>query len=188
VTTRHLPLFVLGAARLPLNSRDWASSLRLGKAAFLHKSVPEGWWEEYDALAHGKFRPMLFLAASSMAMHSWTEVRRMFQPIGWWLSGRARSFPDIVTRPMRITIGAAAGYAALRMELLADRDPNEPSWAARPPDSPRTYLVEQQKRLLLGQFVLDYLATLCIDRVRNHAYRYGRHRPRVPPTVRKRVA
>ena len=81
VTTRHLPLSVLGAARFPLKSGDWAS-IELGKLAFLHKSVPEGWWEEYHALARGKFRPMLFLAASSMAMHTWTEARRMFQPIG----------------------------------------------------------------------------------------------------------
>jgi LuxR family quorum sensing-dependent transcriptional regulator len=81
VTTRHLPLSVLGAMRLPLKSGDWAS-IQLGKLAFLHKSVPEGWWEEYNALARGKFRPMLYLAASSMAMHTWTEMRRMFQPIG----------------------------------------------------------------------------------------------------------
>ena len=80
VTARHLPLSVLGAARFPLKSGDWAS-IQLGKLAFLHKSVPEKWWEEYNALARGKFRPMLFLASSSMAMHTWTEARRLFQPI-----------------------------------------------------------------------------------------------------------
>ncbi len=56
VTTRHLPLSVMGAARLPLKSGDW-TSIELGKLIFLHKSVPEGWWEEYEAVARGKFRP-----------------------------------------------------------------------------------------------------------------------------------
>jgi DNA-binding CsgD family transcriptional regulator len=149
VTTRHLPLSVLGAVRFPMKSGDW-ESIRIGKSAFLHKSVPEGWWEEYHALARGKFRPMLFLAASSMAMHTWTEVRRLFQPIGvdkWTydlalkhgirdglscpVGGRwvvafwsRKELSNIVTRPMRIMIGAAASYAALRLEQLADSDPN----------------------------------------------------------------
>jgi LuxR family quorum sensing-dependent transcriptional regulator len=149
VTTRQLPLAVLGAARFPLKSGDWPS-IQLGKLAFLHKSVPEAWWEEYQALAHGKFRPMLFLAASSMAMHTWTEVRRLFQPIGvdnWTfdlalkhgmrdglscpVGGRwvvafwsRKELSGIVTRPMRIMIGAAASFAALRLEQLATPDPN----------------------------------------------------------------
>ena len=37
VTTRHLPLSVMGAVRLPLKSGDW-ESIQLGKLAFLHKS------------------------------------------------------------------------------------------------------------------------------------------------------
>jgi DNA-binding CsgD family transcriptional regulator len=149
VTTQHLPLSVMGAVRLPLKSGDW-ESIQLGKSAFLHKSVPQAWWEEYDALARGKFRPMLFLAASSMAMHSWTEVRRMLQPVGidkwtyelalkhgmrdgltcpvggrWVLAFWSRKdLSNIVTRPMRIMICAAASFAALRLEQLADLDPN----------------------------------------------------------------
>jgi DNA-binding CsgD family transcriptional regulator len=149
VTTRHLPLSVMGAVRLPLKSGDW-ESIQLGKLAFLHKSVPESWCEEYQAIARGKFRPMLFLAASSMAMHTWTEIRRMFQPIGidnwsydlalkhgmrdglscpvggrWVLVFWSRKeLSNIVTRPMRIMICAAASFAALRLEQLADPDPN----------------------------------------------------------------
>ena len=145
ITTRHLPLPVLGAARFPTKSGDW-ESVQLGKSAFLHKSVPEGWWEEYDALSRGKFRPMLYLAASSMAMHTWTEVRRMHQPVGvdtWTYDlGRKHGMRDgltcpvggrwvvafwsrkelsnIVTQPMRVIIYAAASFAALRLKQLVD--------------------------------------------------------------------
>jgi DNA-binding CsgD family transcriptional regulator len=145
VTTRDLPLSVMGAARFPLRSGDWAS-VQLGSSAFLHNSVPEGWREEYQAIARGKFRPLLFLAASSMAMHTWTEIRRMLQPIGidnwsydlalkhgmrdgltcpvggrWVLVFWSRKeLSNILTRPMRIMICAAASFAALRLEQLAE--------------------------------------------------------------------
>jgi LuxR family quorum sensing-dependent transcriptional regulator len=149
VTTRHIPLAVMGASRLPLKFAEWTSR-QLGHSAFLHKSVPEGWWEEYDTLSRGKFRPMLFLAATSMAPYTWTEVRRMLQPIGVdkWVYDLAlkhgirdglhcpvggrwvvafwsrRELSNILTRPMRILISAAAGFAALRLEQLADADAN----------------------------------------------------------------
>jgi LuxR family quorum sensing-dependent transcriptional regulator len=149
MTTRHLPLSVLGAARFPLKSGDWGS-VQLGTSAFLHESVPKGWWEEYEALARGKFRPLLFLAASSMAMHTWTEVRRMFQPIGsdtWTydlglkhgmrdgltcpVGGRwvvtfwsRKELSNVVTQPLRIVIYAATSFAAIRLEQLVGPDPS----------------------------------------------------------------
>jgi LuxR family quorum sensing-dependent transcriptional regulator len=148
-TTRHLPLQVLGAARFPLKSGNW-ESVQIGKSAFLHKSVPARWWEEYSALARGRFNPLLFLAASSMAIHTWTEVRRMFQPIGvdkWaydlafkhrmrdgltcpiggrWVVGfwSPKDLSNILTRPMRVMICAAVNFAALRLDQLVDPDPN----------------------------------------------------------------
>lgn len=64
ITTRRLPLSVLGAVRAPLQSRDW-ESIRLGQSVFLHKDVPRGWWEEYVIIARGRFRPLLFLAQTS---------------------------------------------------------------------------------------------------------------------------
>ena len=42
VTTRSLQLPVLGAFRIPVNSGDW-EAVQLGKSAFLHDNVPEGW-------------------------------------------------------------------------------------------------------------------------------------------------
>jgi DNA-binding CsgD family transcriptional regulator len=93
---------------------------------------------------------MLFLAASSMGMHTWTEARRMFQPIGidnwtydlalkhgmrdglscpvggrWVLAFWSRKdLSNLLTQPMRIMICAAASFAALRLEQLAKSDPN----------------------------------------------------------------
>jgi DNA-binding CsgD family transcriptional regulator len=149
ITTRHLPLQVIGAARFPLKSGDW-ESVQIGKSAFLHRSVPDGWWEEYSALARGRFQPMLFLAATSMAIHTWTEVRRMFQPIGidkWSydvalkhgmrdgltcpIGGRwvvcfwsRKELANIVTHSMRVIICAAVSFAALRLEQLIEPDPD----------------------------------------------------------------
>ena len=148
ITTKSLPLSVLGAARFPLKSGDW-ESIVLGRSAFLHEDVPEGWWEEHNVLTQGKFRPMLFLAQSSMGSHTWTEVKRMLQPIGTdqlayelglkygmrdgftcpvggrWAVGfwSRKDLSNILTQPIRIMIVAAASFAALRLEQLAGPDP-----------------------------------------------------------------
>jgi len=144
-----LPLSVLAAARLPLKSGDW-ETIQLGKSAFVHKDVPEGWWEDYHAFAQGKFRPMLFLARSSLASFTWTEVRRMFQPIGvdQWayelalkygmrdgltcpVGGRwvvtfwsRRDLSNVLSPPARILLVAAANFAALRLDQLIGPDPD----------------------------------------------------------------
>jgi DNA-binding CsgD family transcriptional regulator len=149
VTTRGLPLPVLGAVRFPIKSGDW-ESVQLGKSAFLHEDVPEGWWEEHRAFAPGRFRPLLFFACSSMASHTWTEVRRLVQPIGidQWsyelslkygmrdgltcpVGGRwvvafwsRKELSHVLTQPIRILLFAAASFAALRLEQLADPDPS----------------------------------------------------------------
>ncbi len=148
VTSGDLPLSVLGAARFPIKSGDW-DAVQLGKSAFLHKDVPAHWWEEYKALMHGKFRPVLFLASSSLAAYTWTEVRRLLQPIGvdQWshdlalkhgmrdgftcpVGGRwvvafwsRRELSGVLTCPKRIMIYAAASFAALRLEQLVAPDP-----------------------------------------------------------------
>jgi LuxR family quorum sensing-dependent transcriptional regulator len=148
VTSRDLPLSVLGAARFPIKSGDW-DAVQLGKSAFLHKDVPEHWWEEYHTLMRGKFRPVLFLASSSLAAYTWTEVRRLLQPIGvdQWshnlalkhgmrdgftcpVGGRwvvafwsRRELSNVLTSQMRIMIYAAASFAALRLEQLVAPDP-----------------------------------------------------------------
>ena len=74
-------LSVLGALRFPLKANDW-DAIRLGKSIFLHKDVPHGWWDEYVTLAPTRFAPKLFLARSSLASFTWTETKRMLEPIG----------------------------------------------------------------------------------------------------------
>jgi DNA-binding CsgD family transcriptional regulator len=149
ITKKGLSLSVLGAARFPLKSGDWGS-IQLGKSAFLHKDVPEGWWEEYNSLARGRFRPILFLAMSSMASCTWTEVRRMLEPIGidrWadelglkygmrdgltcpvggrWMVAfwSNRELSQLLTQQTPIMIFTAASFTALRLEQLAGPDPN----------------------------------------------------------------
>jgi DNA-binding CsgD family transcriptional regulator len=156
ITTSSLPLSVLGAVRLPLKSGDW-EAIQLGKSAFLDKGAPKGWWEEYNVVAQGKFRPLLFLAQSSIASHTWTEVRRMLDPIGidrwvyelalkygmrdglacpvggrWVVTFWSRKdLSKVLTQPMRIVIVAAASFAALRLEQLTSLDANRIGKRAR---------------------------------------------------------
>ena len=80
VSATKLPLNVFGAARFLLNlgaSRDSA-----WKSCFLHRSVPDGFWEEYTALAKRHFTPAIFLARSSLGSFTWTETTRGLEPIG----------------------------------------------------------------------------------------------------------
>ena len=148
ITMNGLSLSVLGAMRMPMKSTGW-DSIEIGRSVFLHEDVPKGWWEEYQALARGKFRPVLFLASSGMAALTWTEVRRMVQPIGvdlwsndlalrygmrdgltcpvggrWVIAFWSRKdLSNLLTQPARIMIVAAASFAALRLEQLAGPDP-----------------------------------------------------------------
>ena len=147
VSTTSLPLNVLGAGRFPLVGNHWRSEL--GKSAFLHSSVPAGWWEEYSALkTKNNFRPALFLAQSSLASYTWTEMRRLIQPIGvdrWGqelalkyrmrdgltcpVGGRwvvvfwsPKELTNLLTQPIRIVVYAAASFAVLRLEQLVAPD------------------------------------------------------------------
>jgi DNA-binding CsgD family transcriptional regulator len=148
ITSRAQQLSVLGAARFPVKSGDW-DSVHLGKSVFLHKDAPMRWWEEYEALMKSRFRPALFLARASMGSFTWTEARRLFQPIGvdqaafdlalkhgmrdgftcpvggrWVVAfWSRRELSNVLTCPMRIMIYAAASFAALRLEQIVAPDP-----------------------------------------------------------------
>jgi DNA-binding CsgD family transcriptional regulator len=148
ITSRHLSLRVLAAVRFPLKGMDWRS-FKLGKSLFLHNDVPAGWWEEHNrTFAPGRFSPQLFLARSSLATYTWTEVQHIFEPIGidrwsyelalkygmrdgltcpvggrWAVAFWSRKvLSKILTQPCRIMIFAAANFAALRLEQLVGPD------------------------------------------------------------------
>jgi DNA-binding CsgD family transcriptional regulator len=146
--SKFLPLNVLGAARIPLQTSDWRST-RLGRDVFLHASVPDGWWEDYASMAKLEYDPGVMMARSSLMACTWTETMQMLDPIGidrWpyelslkygmrdaltcsvgrrWLvaywSGQTLS--KALTQPFRIILFAAASFVALRLEQLIDHDP-----------------------------------------------------------------
>jgi LuxR family quorum sensing-dependent transcriptional regulator len=147
VSTSSLPLNVLGAMRLPVKPLDW-DAVELGKSVFLHHGVPDGWWREHKVLAKSHFTPVIFLARSSLASFTWTELTRWFDPIGadrwsvelalkygmrdgltYGVGGRwiivfwsRKELSHLLTPPDRILIAAAAGFAALRLEQLVGAD------------------------------------------------------------------
>jgi DNA-binding CsgD family transcriptional regulator len=147
VSSSSLPLNVMGALRLPIKARDW-DTVELGKSIFLHSDVPEGWWHEYKVLVKSRFTPAIFLARTSLASFTWTELTRWFDPIGadrwsielalkygmrdgltYGVGGRwmvvfwsRKELSHILTAPHRILICAAASFAVLRLEQLAGSD------------------------------------------------------------------
>ena len=127
---------------------DWRST-RLGRDVFLHSSAPEGWWDEYAAMASREHDPGVMMAKASLMACTWTETMQMLDPVGidrWpyelslkhgmrdaltcsvgrrWLVAywSPKVLCNILTQPMRIILFAAASFAALRLEQLVDHDP-----------------------------------------------------------------
>jgi len=60
---------------------DWGS-LEQGKTVFLHKSVPEGWWDEYIELTRKHPGPGFMLAQMSLAPFTMSELMRILEPLG----------------------------------------------------------------------------------------------------------
>jgi DNA-binding CsgD family transcriptional regulator len=158
------PLSVLGAARFPIQTSDWRST-RLGRDAFLHPSVPKGWWEEYASIAQREHDPGVMMARMSLMACSLSETMKMLDPVGidrWpyevalkygirdaltcsvgrrWLVSywSPKVLSGILTQPMRIILFAAASFAALRLEQLMEHDPR---WMGkRPRITPRELAV-----------------------------------------------
>jgi DNA-binding CsgD family transcriptional regulator len=75
------PLNVLAAARLPAQARDLFTA-QLGETVFVAKSAPRGWWEEYIKLNGAYTDQDLMMARTSLAPFTWTESRKMLEPIG----------------------------------------------------------------------------------------------------------
>jgi DNA-binding CsgD family transcriptional regulator len=147
-TEEDVSLKVLGVKRFGLNLHD-RDDLKIGKNVFIHKSVPEGWWEEYLDLSRRAYAPILMMARHCLAPFTWTECLRMFQPIGIdrWAHdlGLKYGMRDGLTCPvgarwvvvywsrkvlshtlspqLRALLFMAANFAAIRLEQLAGPDP-----------------------------------------------------------------
>lgn len=141
-------LMALGAKRFGVNVVD-RSGLRVGENVFIHKSVPEGWWDAYFELSKKAYAPMLMMARHCLAPFTWSECLRMFEPIGidrWGhelglkygmrdgltcpVGGRwvvcywsRRVLSNVLSPQLRALLFMAANFAAIRLEQIVGPDP-----------------------------------------------------------------
>ena len=186
-----VPLNVMGAARLPLGVGDWRS-LNLNRDIFLHSSVPQGWWGEYATMVRREFDPGIMMARQSIMAFTWTETRRMLDPIGidqWpyevalkygirdaltcpvgrrWIVAYWATKPlgAELTPALRTLLQAAAGLSALRLEQILEYEPE--------PDEQSVHLTPRELAVLrlasLGRTTQEAAKLLGIgeETVRSH--------------------
>jgi LuxR family quorum sensing-dependent transcriptional regulator len=141
-------LMVLGAKRFAVDFHD-RDTLKVGVNVFIHKSVPEGWWDAYADLSREAYAPILMMARHCMAPFTWTECLRMLEPIGidrwahelglkygmrdgltcpvaarWVVVYWSRKVLSNVLSPqLRALLFMAATFAAIRLERILGPDP-----------------------------------------------------------------
>jgi LuxR family quorum sensing-dependent transcriptional regulator len=81
ITWQCCRLSVLGAALLPLKWGD-LSGVEKGKTVFLHKSAPEGWWNEHIELSRMHPGPGSMFAQLALAPFTMSETMRRVEPLG----------------------------------------------------------------------------------------------------------
>lgn len=138
----------LGARRYGVDVPQ-QETLRVGENVFIHKSVPEGWWDEYYVLSQRKQSPIITMARHGLAPVTWTEALRMFEPIGidrWayelclkhgmrdgltcpvggprWvvMYWSRRVLSDRLSPQLRALLFMAANFAAIRLEQIVGPD------------------------------------------------------------------
>jgi LuxR family quorum sensing-dependent transcriptional regulator len=141
-------LRVLGARRYGVGIPQ-RETLRVGENVFLHKSVPDGWWDEYYALSQRASSPVITIARHCLAPVTWTECLRIFEPIGidrwayelglkygmrdgltcpvggarWVLIYWSRKvLTDRLSPQLRALLFMAANFAAIRLEQVVEPD------------------------------------------------------------------
>jgi DNA-binding CsgD family transcriptional regulator len=139
---------VLGARRYGVDVPQ-QESLRLGENVFIHKSVPDGWWDEYCVLIQRRQSPIIAMARHGLAPLTWTEGLRMFEPIGidrwayelslkyamrdgltcpiggsrWVIMYWSRKvLSDKLSPQLRALLFMAASFAAIRLEQVVGPD------------------------------------------------------------------
>src|SRR5262249_11285906 len=81
VSSSACQLSVLGALLMPLRWGD-LSALELGKTVFLHRSAPDGWWDEWLALSRQTPGPGSALLRTAIAPCTMSEMMRLLEPLG----------------------------------------------------------------------------------------------------------
>ena len=81
ITTRTCQLGVLGALLFPARWGDWGG-IEKEKTVFLHKSLPEKWWDEYVEMSRKDPAPGAMMARLALAPFTMTETMRMLEPVG----------------------------------------------------------------------------------------------------------
>jgi len=143
-----ISLMVLGAKRFGVNLRD-RGTLKVGENVFIHKSVPDGWWDAYFELSNRAYAPIITMARHCLAPFTWSECLRMFEPVGIdrWAHELGLKFGmrDGLTCPvgarwvvvywsrkalshtlspqLRALLFMAANFAAIRLEQIVGPDP-----------------------------------------------------------------
>jgi len=146
-TSPSASLHVLGAGRFPAKVGDW-KAMKLGESVFVHKDVPRGWWHDYSTYGQHAYDPGIMMARVSLAPYTWTESRRMIEPIGvdrwatdlalkygmrdgltcpvggrWVLAYWSRKvLSDILSQEARALVFMASSFAVMRIEALAAPD------------------------------------------------------------------
>jgi DNA-binding CsgD family transcriptional regulator len=141
-------LMVLAAKRFGVNVCD-RDGLKVGENVFIHKSVPQGWWDAYLELSKKAYAPMLMMARHCMAPFTWSECLRMLEPVGidrwahelglkygmrdgltcpvaarWVVCYWSRKVLSNVLSPqLRALLFMAANFAAIRLEQIVGPDP-----------------------------------------------------------------
>jgi LuxR family quorum sensing-dependent transcriptional regulator len=80
-TSAKNPIRVQGANRFSVKVGDWRR-IELGKNVFVHRDVPRGWLEEWAAFVASGHPMGLMTARMCLAPFTWSELSRMFDPIG----------------------------------------------------------------------------------------------------------
>jgi LuxR family quorum sensing-dependent transcriptional regulator len=140
-------LMVMAAKRFAINPR-LGDAVRLGENVFLHKSVPEGWWDEYQVLSQKAYAPVLQMARHCLAPFTWSECLRMFEPVGidrwayelglkygirdgltcpvgarWVVAYWSRkALSNTLSPQLRALLFMAANFAAIRLEQIVGPD------------------------------------------------------------------
>lgn len=155
VTSPISKIRVLGAALLPLHRGDF-DGMEKGKTAFLHKSVPDGWWEEHVELSRVHPGPGLMFAQLSLSPFTLSELMRMLEPLAidrwpfelalkygmrdrlncpvggrWVVSYWSRTvLTQRLTPETRAILFMGATFAAIRLQKLIEPETNRISKGA----------------------------------------------------------